>query len=238
MKVRRDNENLPKNRQKEVPVFDHIEDEDIKMTKKRILEMKYELLYRRRTYMMMLNVVWAFQVAFSVLILLGAYDNNELSVDTLPDIKIGLTRFVCGMIMHIQCNDEIVNGLRMMKYCCNHWWKFSNYRLAYLAGFLQVLVMLLITLINYNVITIENNVLDIAKDFTALMIVADFDDIFGSFSSGREIAKDVCSDKMYEGILLIETTTSLDARGDGNAPMGRDPIFEQINKRRASDKAL
>ena len=140
--------------------------------------------------------------------------------------------------MHIQCNDEIVNGLRMMKFSCNHWWKFSNYRLAYFAGFLQVLVMLLITLINYNVITIENNVLDIAKDFTALMIVAEFDDIFGSFGTGVEIAKEVTSDPMYASILEIETTTSLDAIGDANAAMKPDPIFEQINKRRKSDKAM
>ena len=60
--------------------------------------------------------------------------------------------------------------------------------------------MFLITLINYNVITVSDNVLDIAKDFTALMIVADFDDIFGSFGSGVEIAKEVCTDKIYENI--------------------------------------
>ena len=120
-----------------LPVFDHIDDENKKLaTKSRVLAMKYELLYRKRTYLMMLSVVWAFQVAFSVLIIIDAYDNGELSLKELPDIKIGLARFICGMIMHIQCNDEIVNGLKMMKYSVNHWWKFANYRVAYLSGFL------------------------------------------------------------------------------------------------------
>jgi len=42
--------------------------------------------------------------------------------------------------------------------------------------------MLCITIVNYFVIMISNNVIDIAKDFTALMIIADFDDIFGQTS--------------------------------------------------------
>ena len=62
MKVRKKNEELPEGQAPEpLPVFDHIENEDSLVgKKKRVLEMKYELLYRRRTYMMMLNVVWAF----------------------------------------------------------------------------------------------------------------------------------------------------------------------------------
>ena len=98
--------------------------------------------------------------------------------------------------------------------------------------------MFLITLINYNVITVADNVLDIAKDFAALMIIADFDDIFGKFSSGKEIAKEVCTNKIYEDILRIETTTSIDARGDRNAPTNKDVIFEMVNKRRAFEKSV
>ena len=159
----------------------------------------------------MLLAVWTFQIAFGLFILVDAYEAGDLGFTDLPEIKIGLTRFICGMIMHMQCNDELVNGLKMMKYSVNHYWKFSNYRLAFLSGLLQAIAMFLITLINYNVITISDNVLDIAKDFTALMIVGDFDNIFGNFAGGEELAKKVCNDKEFEGIFLVETTTSLDA---------------------------
>lgn len=81
--------------------------------------------------------------------------------------------------MHVQVNSEITNGMRMMKFAVNHWWKFKFHRVAFLTGYLQVLAMVCITLVNYLVITISTNVIDIAKDFTALMIIADFDDIFG-----------------------------------------------------------
>lgn len=151
--------------------------------------MKTDLSNRRRTYFMMMLAVWIFQISFGMMILVDAKKNGELDFTEVPDIKIGLTRFICGMIMHMQCNEEIKNGMNMMKYSVNHYWKFSSYRMAFLAGFLQFLAMILITLINYNVITISDTVIDIAKDFTALMIIADIDDVFGSLGAGTELAK-------------------------------------------------
>ena len=39
------------------------------------------------------------------------------------------------MIMHIVTNEEMKNGMRMMKYASNHWWKFKYHRIAFLTGF-------------------------------------------------------------------------------------------------------
>ena len=58
--------------------------------------------------------------------------------------------------------------------------------------------MLLITLINYAVITIEKSVIDVAKDFTALYVVAEFDNYF-SFSSGSELPKAAASKSLKTG---------------------------------------
>ena len=65
----------------------------------------------------------------------------------------------------------------MMKYAVNQRWKFDNYKLAFLPGFLQVIAMVVITLINFVVIMISTSIIDIAKDFTALLIISDFDNI-------------------------------------------------------------
>lgn len=134
--------------------------------------------------------VWLFQVSFTVFILADAFpwpyveeewdQDDKINLQVLPKIKIAYIRFVAGMIMHVQVNEEIKNGMNMMKYSVNHWWKFKHHRVAFLTGLLQVIAMVAITLVNYLVITISTNVIDIAKDFTALMVIADFDDIFGS----------------------------------------------------------
>ena len=83
------------------------------------------------------------------------------------------------------------------------------------------------------VITISDSVIDIAKDFTALMIIADFDNIFGSLGGGQEKAISIISDPMYDELFTVEVTTSKDAQGEGNSEMKEDPVIEKINKRRA-----
>lgn len=96
------------------------------------------------------------------------------------------------MVMHIILNDEIFNGMKMMKFSINHSWKFSNPNLAFATGFLQMIAMFAIALINYAVIAASNTVIDVAKDFTALVIIAEFDDIFAASISNKDKAKEVC----------------------------------------------
>lgn len=70
--------------------------------------------------------------------------------------------------------------MKMMKYAANHWWKFKHHRVAFTVGFLQTTALWLITMVNYFVVMISGSVIDVMKDFTALLIIAEFDNIFGS----------------------------------------------------------
>ena len=136
--------------------------------------------------------------------------------------------------MHVIVNGEISSGLRMMKYAANHWWKFSNPRLAWLAGFLQAFALILIALINYLVVTISNEVLDVAKDFTALLIIAEFDDILADLTTTySKLSEPAVDAKKYEGLLKIETTTSDEATQTANKKLAKDTTWERINRRRA-----
>ena len=104
-----------------------------------------------------------------------------------------------------------------MKYSVNHPWKFANYKLAFLPGFLQVIAMLTIISINFLVIMISTSILDIAKDFTALMIIAEFDNIFGTFEGKNELPKLIINEPEYEALFMVEKASSKKARLDGNA---------------------
>ena len=147
----------------------------------RLDELRLELCCDRRSYAMRVSAIWFFQVTFSILIILEAdFKISELEV---PTLKIGFTRLIAGMIMHVIVCGEISNGLKMMKYAANHWWKFSNPRLAWLTGFLQASALVLIAFINYLVVTVSDNVLDVAKDFTALLIISEFDDILADLTT-------------------------------------------------------
>ena len=69
-------------------------------------------------------------------------------------------------------NGEMHNGMEIMKYATNHSWKFRKYKSAFVAGFLQASSAMIITLVNYAVILQSDNALDLAKDYTALMVIA------------------------------------------------------------------
>ena len=154
-------------------------------------KLKKRLLYARKKFFGLLIACVVFQLSLSMFILIDARANGELGFTEAPAIEIGFCRFVAGMVMHVIINDEIFNGLKMIKYSVNHPWKFSSPAMAFATGFLQVIAMVLISLINYAVIAASGTVLDIAKDFTALMIIADFDDIFGA-GMEAEKARVVC----------------------------------------------
>ena len=74
--------------------------------------------------------------------------------------------------MQMDLNGEMYNGMEIMKYATNHSWKFRKYKSAFAAGFLQASSAMIITLVNYAVILQSDNALDLAKDYTALMVIA------------------------------------------------------------------
>ena len=99
-------------------------------------KLRNELIWARRSYSTKLVAVWIFQVSFSFLILREAFVDGEISYVDVPPLKIGFTRFIASMVMHVVVSEEVYNGLKMMKYVSNHWWKFSNSRLAFVSGFM------------------------------------------------------------------------------------------------------
>lgn len=173
-----------------------------------------------------------------MLIFREAQGGGSLYFDTIPEITMGFARFIAAMVMHVIVSEDLNNGLKMMKYAANHWWKFSNPHLAYLAGFLQVSSTIVIGLINYSVICISDDVLTLAKDFLALIVISQFDDFFAQateiYTRNPEISVDVVSEAAYIDLVRIEVTTSTNAKYTGRVKLPRDPIHEKVNTRRTT----
>ena len=49
-------------------------------------------------------MVWAFKVTFGILILIHAQRDNSIDFQKIPELKIVIARFICGMIMHVVAN--------------------------------------------------------------------------------------------------------------------------------------
>ena len=100
-----------------------------------------------------------------------------------------------------------------MKFACNHPWKFDDYKIAFMAGFLQTITIMAVELVNLLVILMETSIIEIVMNHMAIVVISQFGNFFYLASTERE-----WKDLINEEYLEIQTTTSYVARYkiDGN----------------------
>ena len=155
-------------------------------------------------------ITWIFQVALFFLIWITNKENNFNEIP-LPTNEIAFARFISAIMMHVAMTNELKEGMAKMKFSLNHSWRFNHSKIAFLTGFLQTSEVVLVTLLNYYVIiAVSTTVIDIAKDFIALMVISAFDNFFYEEYSDIEISKKLIIEKddLYETLFTIQTTTS------------------------------
>ena len=107
---------------------------------------------------------------------------NEEMIESFKEfpasIDITVVRFLCAVFLHITLNGENKQGLDMMKFANNHPWLFRNWSQAYLIGFMQYIVVMVVEIVNLVILTTNNSVMEIIMNFLALVILAEFDEYF------------------------------------------------------------
>lgn len=131
-----------------------------------------------------------------------------------PDIGLlmVLARFVCGTVLHMLLSNELQQGLLMMKYAVNHPWKFINYRHAFLAGFLQMIMVVGVEMVNFLAVLDQTTFADMVMNFTALVIISEFDDFFFYAYRDADLKDAILNkDDAYSNLLMIRRTSSSDS---------------------------
>ena len=92
--------------------------------------------------------------------------------------EVVITRFVCGIVLHVYLQPELVQAHANMKYALNHPWKFDWPILAFFVGFMQALVAIAIETVNYVLLLTHSTHLDIVVGFLALVFISHFSNFF------------------------------------------------------------
>ena len=108
---------------------------------------------------------------FSALILLSALPEFDWGVPP-ASASVVATRFVCGLVLHVYLQSELVQGFSNMKYALNHPWKFDAPGLAFFAGFAQAAVIVVIEGVNYIMLLTKTSHLDIVLNFLVLVLIS------------------------------------------------------------------
>ena len=100
----------------------------------------------------------------------------------------------------------------MMKYAVNHEWKFQDYKVAFLCGFLQAFNTITVELVNFVALLTNFTIIDVIMNFLALVVIAEFDEYFYDAVSDDNLT-DICTGAdPYGDFLMIQRTTSTKAK--------------------------
>lgn len=157
---------------------------------------------------------------------------NEENINNLKQYpnktEVIVTRFICGLVLHMNLQEEIKAGFNYMKFALNHHYRFSNYKNAFFAGFLQVTSVLIIEFTNALLLLGQQNVLDVVTNFMVIAVIAQFDDFF-YFGLGDDDLKELIDNPIFDVLYTIKRTTSKNAGAKIPANKLEDNTFRDEN---------
>ena len=108
-------------------------------------------MQKRALYLSQVIVVWSSQMLLSVLLTYEILSSSNFEVlSAYPSsMWIVVSRFICAIVLHMCLQDELIQGLKCMKYVLNHMWRFDNWKIAFWAGFLQASSIFIIEVVNF-----------------------------------------------------------------------------------------
>ncbi len=93
-------------------------------------------------------------------------------------------RFVCTILMHLQVESDMRQGLRMMKYVTNQPFDFSNPGCAFAVALMQTFGGLFAEIACIVYLSNINKAIDVIIKFVALASIAKVDDFYASALPG------------------------------------------------------
>ena len=100
---------------------------------------------------------------------------------TMPNsVQVMGARFVCSILMHLQVEGDVRQGLRMMKYVVNHPFDFSNPGSAFFVAVMQIFGGLFAEIACILYLSSIDTAIDIIIKFVALASIAKVDDFYAS----------------------------------------------------------
>eukprot|EP00356_Strombidium_inclinatum_P000304 CAMPEP_0170512128 /NCGR_PEP_ID=MMETSP0208-20121228/66679_1 /TAXON_ID=197538 /ORGANISM="Strombidium inclinatum, Strain S3" /LENGTH=208 /DNA_ID=CAMNT_0010795727 /DNA_START=1145 /DNA_END=1768 /DNA_ORIENTATION=- len=112
------------------------------------------------------------QLALVFLIWYYALTNHHFNIQEPGGLDILCARFIASMMMHLNVEKDVRNGLAMMKYAVNHYDNFTNVHVAFLIAFLLTVSSMLIEFTVVLVLISLPNVLEVIMKYVSLAAIA------------------------------------------------------------------
>jgi hypothetical protein len=176
--------------------------------------------------------VFLVQILLVILLSLELISQYEVTLGVYPPTYwVIISRFVCGIVLHMQLQDELKAGLGKMKFAINHSYKFKpgiGYQVAFMSGLMQASMIMVVEIVNVLVILSYADTLNVVICFCALAIIAEFDNFFYEAIGANKDKELLEFDGFDELLYTIRRTSSSAARGDFEPNKLDDPALDYI----------
>ena len=136
--------------------------------------------------------MFVFGIQLLMIIFVGSVVlQDSFNIQTPQQVTVLGARFVCTILMHLQVENDMRQGLRMMKYVTNQPFDFSNPGSAFSVAMMQCLGGLAAEIACIVYLSNITSAIDVIIKFVALASIAKVDDFYASAlpTDGNKITK-------------------------------------------------
>ena len=114
-----------------------------------------------------MSCIWSYSIRNNMFVMLKA-----TRVDML------LARFLGSLFMHLNVEMHFRSGLNMMKYSLNHRSNFTNFYPAFLLGFLQCMITIMVETNCMVVLTTLPNIMEVIRKYVGLVSIGKLPEVY------------------------------------------------------------
>ena len=111
------------------------------------------------------------QISLIFVVWVYAFEDN-FTIFIPDEVEVLTTRFIASMMMHLQVEKDIRNGLNMMKYAVRHYERFNNVNMGFLIAFLHTVSCFLLEFSVILVLLSLQDVLQIIMKYVSLSAIS------------------------------------------------------------------
>jgi len=117
-------------------------------------------------------IVQLLQIIMILCIWFYAATSSGFVVTPASSLDMMAARFVASMMMHINVEKDVRNGIQMMKYSVNHYKQFNNVIPAFLIGFNCTLISLIVEINVMIILSSLKDILGVVLKYVSLAAIA------------------------------------------------------------------
>jgi hypothetical protein len=101
-----------------------------------------------------------------------ASKNDNFQIRPASSIDMMIARFVASMMMHINVEKDVRNGISMMKYAVNHYNNFNNVVPPFILAMMSTIISLIVEINVMIILSSMPNVLGVVMKYVSLAAIA------------------------------------------------------------------